>query len=91
MTGKLLIHISDRDKWSGAPSLVNALLKRAGQDGLTRIIVADIFAGAVCLACNKVLREQLLAFVTAEHRLLICTDPCAPWVCGRSRCRNSLN
>jgi intracellular sulfur oxidation DsrE/DsrF family protein len=74
MTGKLLIHISDRDKWSGALSLVDALIKRDGQDGLTIIIVADIFAGAFCLACNKILREQLLAFVAAGHRLLICTD-----------------
>jgi intracellular sulfur oxidation DsrE/DsrF family protein len=74
MTGKLLIHISDRDKWSAALSLVDALIKRAGQDGLTIIIVADLFAGAVCLACSKVLREQMLAFVTAGHRLLICED-----------------
>jgi len=74
MTGKLLIHISDRDKWSAVLSLVDSLIQRTGQDGLTIIIVADLFAGAVCLACSKILREQMLAFVTAGHRLLICED-----------------
>ena len=74
MTGKLLIHISDRDKWLATLSLVDALIQRVGQDGLTITIVADLFAGAVCLACSKILREQMLAFVTAGHRLLICED-----------------
>jgi intracellular sulfur oxidation DsrE/DsrF family protein len=74
MTNKLLLHISDRDKWSAVLSLVNSLIERAGQDDLTISIVADLFAGAVCLACSKILREQMIAFATAGHRLLICED-----------------
>jgi intracellular sulfur oxidation DsrE/DsrF family protein len=74
MTNKLLIHISDRDKWSAALSLLEALMAKVGQDGLEIIIVADIFAGAVCLACSRVLREQMQAFVDAGHCILICSD-----------------
>jgi len=74
VTNRLLIHISDRDKWSAVLNLVQALLARAGREGTEVIIVADIFAGAVCLACSRVLREQMQAFAAAGHRLLICTE-----------------
>ena len=74
MTDKILIHISDRDKWSAVLSLVNSLIERANPSKLTVTIVADLFAGAVCLACSKILRDQMLAFVDVGHRVLICED-----------------
>jgi intracellular sulfur oxidation DsrE/DsrF family protein len=74
VTSKFLIHISDRDKWPAVLNLLDAQMERAGREGLEIIIVADIFAGAVCLACSKALREHMLAFVTAGHRILVCLD-----------------
>jgi intracellular sulfur oxidation DsrE/DsrF family protein len=38
------------------------------------VVVADIFAGGVCLACSKALRDNLQALVERGHRILVCLD-----------------
>lgn len=38
------------------------------------VIVADIFAGGVCVACSKALREQMEAAVARGCRILVCRD-----------------
>ena len=69
---KLLIHISDRDKWGSVFNLIDAMTKDLDGDDPEIVIVADIFAGAVCIACNKSLKEQMIDFVDAGQKILVC-------------------
>ena len=66
-THRILIHISDRDKWQSAVGLVGAFMERSGDKTLEIIIIADIFAGAVCLHCNQSLKQQMIDLVAFLH------------------------
>jgi intracellular sulfur oxidation DsrE/DsrF family protein len=69
---KILIHISDRDKWLSALGQARAFAAADSSDGLELIILADTFAGAVCIACDRRLREQMEDFVRAGHTITAC-------------------
>jgi intracellular sulfur oxidation DsrE/DsrF family protein len=71
MEGKLLLHISDRDKWPTALALIKALVD---QSQWKIVVIADIFAVGICVACNKILSEQMQALVEAGHKILLCRD-----------------
>lgn len=71
METKLLLHISDRDKWSTALALIKALTEQTPSE---IIIIADIFAVGICVACNKILGEQMQTLVAAGHKILLCKD-----------------
>jgi len=71
---KILIHISDRDKWPSVIGLVNRLLDESTENKIEIIIIADIFAGAVCLHCNQSLKQQMIDFVETGQRILICEE-----------------
>lgn len=71
---KLLIHISDRDKWVSALSLATRLLGDRKGKHIEIIIIADIFAGAVCIACNKSLKQQMVDFVKAGQKIIVCEE-----------------
>ncbi len=68
---KLLIHISDRDKWGSVLSLATRMMGDSEGKDFEIIIIADIFAGAVCIACNKSLKQQMIDFVEAGQRILV--------------------
>jgi intracellular sulfur oxidation DsrE/DsrF family protein len=72
MAQKVVLHISDRDKWQVALRLAEALVAGESAEEFQLVIVADIFAGAVCLACSPTLRDQLEALVAAGHQVRIC-------------------
>jgi intracellular sulfur oxidation DsrE/DsrF family protein len=69
---KLLIHISDRDKWNSVFSLINRSTDDRDGRNCDIIIIADIFAGAVCIACNKSLKQQMIDFVAEGHNIVVC-------------------
>jgi uncharacterized protein len=71
---RLLIHISDRDKWLPLLSELNGLIAADGEARFEVVILADIFAGAVCMACNKSLREQMMELVNSGHAILVCEE-----------------
>lgn len=71
---KVLIHISDRDKWSQALAQALSYSRETAPSGLELVIVADIFAGAVCIACDRKLRETMIEFVGAGHRIEVCEE-----------------
>ena len=71
---KLLIHVSDRDKWSSIFSLVSRLMEDVNKKNCKIIIIADIFAGAVCIACNKMLKQQMIDFVEAGQKIVVCEE-----------------
>ncbi len=71
---KLLIHISDRDKWGSVFSLSIRMMGDSEGKDLEIIIIADTFAGAVCIACNKSLKQQMIDFVEAGQRILVCEE-----------------
>jgi intracellular sulfur oxidation DsrE/DsrF family protein len=71
---KILIHISDRDKWAAAVKMASASAASGTLGGLEVVIVADVFAGAVCLACDRKLRSEMEAFCAAGHRILACEE-----------------
>lgn len=72
MARKLLLHISDRDKWAVALRLVKFLVESAPEEQFQVVMVADIFAGGVCLSCHRGLREQMQALVAAGHQIRVC-------------------
>ena len=72
MARKLLLHISDRDKWPLALRLVQSLADDFPEEIFQVVIVADVFAGGICLACNRQLREQMEALTGAGHQILVC-------------------
>ncbi|MHC1725133.1 MAG: DsrE family protein [Syntrophobacteraceae bacterium] len=69
---KVLVHISDRDKWAPALKQVEAFIEAHPPGGVELIVLADIFAGAVCVACDRRLRLQMEEFVKAGHRIIAC-------------------
>jgi hypothetical protein len=69
---KILIHISDRDKWSCAVKMASACSVPEGYEALEIVILADVFAGAVCLACDRNLRAEMEVFCRAGHRIVAC-------------------
>ena len=71
---KLLIHISDRDKWGSVFNLTNRMKKEIGGNDLEIIIIADVFAGAVCIACNKSLKEQMVYFAKTGQKIVVCEE-----------------
>jgi intracellular sulfur oxidation DsrE/DsrF family protein len=71
---KLLIHISDRDKWLSVLNQVARLMEESDKDDLEIVIIADVFAGAGCIACNKPLEQQMRNFVEADQKLLVCEE-----------------
>jgi intracellular sulfur oxidation DsrE/DsrF family protein len=71
---KLLIHISDRDKWNSVLTLANRLMADNSQKDLKIVIIADIFAGAVCIACNKSLNQQMVDFVKTGQKIMVCEE-----------------
>jgi intracellular sulfur oxidation DsrE/DsrF family protein len=71
---KILIHISDRDKWLSVIGLVTRLLDENNNDHTEITIIADIFAGAVCLHCNKSLKQQMIDFVETGQRIVVCEE-----------------
>ena len=71
---KILIHISDRDKWPAVFSQLAPLLDQDDSTDMKIAILADVFAGAVCIACNPELEQQMSAFVKSGHRILTCEE-----------------
>lgn len=71
---KLLIHISDRDKWSSALCVISRLMENSADKDIEVTIFADIFAGAVCIACNKNLKQQMIDFVEAGQKIIVCEE-----------------
>jgi intracellular sulfur oxidation DsrE/DsrF family protein len=69
---KILIHISDRDKWGAAVKMASACAASESSGVEQIIILADVFAGAVCLACDRKLRSEMEEFCRAGHRILAC-------------------
>jgi intracellular sulfur oxidation DsrE/DsrF family protein len=72
MSKKMLLHISDRDKWPVALRMVESLVASAPEEQFQVVIVADVFAGGVCLACHRALREHMQALVAAGHQIRVC-------------------
>ena len=71
---RVLIHLSDRDKWSQALAQALSFARETAPSGLELVIVADIFAGAVCIACDRKLRETMVEFVHAGYRIEVCEE-----------------
>lgn len=71
---KLLIHISDRDKWNSVLSLIERMMDDSDGNNWEIVIIADIFAGAVCIACNKNLKQQMVDFVEAGYKIVVCEE-----------------
>ena len=71
---KVLIHISDRDKWRSVLSQVSRLTQASDVGSLEITIIADAFAGAVCIACDRLLRQKMEGCVKEGHRILVCED-----------------
>ena len=71
---KVLIHISDRDKWRSVLSQVSRFTETIDEDSLEITIIADAFAGAVCIACDRFLRRRMENCVKEGHRILACED-----------------
>jgi len=71
---KVLIHVSDRDKWLSVIGPVTRLLDENSVSNIEIVIIADIFAGAVCLHCNQSLKQQLIDFVETGQRIVICAE-----------------
>jgi intracellular sulfur oxidation DsrE/DsrF family protein len=69
---RVLIHISDRDKWLPALRLARDFAALIGPRNLDLIILADIFAGAVCIACDRKLRELMCELVGEGHTIMAC-------------------
>jgi hypothetical protein len=72
VTAKVLIHISDRDKWSSAVKMASACRDPEAPEALEIVILADVFAGAVCLACDRNLQAEMKEFCGAGHRIVAC-------------------
>jgi uncharacterized protein len=71
---KILIHISDRDKWQTAVCLVAASMENKEADGLEIVIIADVFAGAVCLHCNQSLKQQMIDLAASGQQIFVCEE-----------------
>ncbi|MDY0042084.1 MAG: DsrE family protein [Desulforhabdus sp.] len=71
---RLVLHISDRDKWLPILNELNGLIRADAHVRFQVVIVADIFAGAVCIACNKSLRDQMAELVNSGHTIAVCEE-----------------
>jgi intracellular sulfur oxidation DsrE/DsrF family protein len=71
---KVLIHISDRDKWRFVLNQIARI--KEGKEGSKPdvIVIADGFAVGVCIACDRMLREQMADFVSEGGQLLGCEE-----------------
>ena len=69
---KILIHISDRDKWRFVLNQIARLIEDEVERNPDVTIIADGFAVGVCIACDRMLREQMADFVRGGGRLLGC-------------------
>jgi intracellular sulfur oxidation DsrE/DsrF family protein len=69
---RVLIHISDRDKWSSALGEVKAFMTADSASRREVIVLADIFAGAVCIACDRRLRELMKELVEGGLAIWAC-------------------
>jgi uncharacterized protein len=72
VTHKILIHISDREKWSATVKMAAACAASEDSCTVEIVILADVFAGAVCLACDRNLRTQMEDFCRSGNRILVC-------------------
>ena len=71
---KILIHISDRDKWRFVLNQIARLSEDEVESKPDVTIIADGFAVGVCIACDRMLREQMADFVRGGGRLLGCEE-----------------
>jgi intracellular sulfur oxidation DsrE/DsrF family protein len=71
---KILIHISDRDKWRFVLSQIAQLIEAEERSKPDVTIIADGFAVGVCIACDRMLRGQMADFVQRGGRLLGCEE-----------------
>jgi len=71
---KILIHLSDRDKWRLVVKQAARLVEREGDAGLQITIIADIFAAGVCIACDRLLREEIQELSQKGFSILACED-----------------
>jgi hypothetical protein len=71
---KILIHISDRDKWRLVLNQIAQIMEVEVASKPDIIIIADGFAVGVCIACDRMLREQMADFVDSGGRLLGCEE-----------------
>ena len=71
---RVLIHISDRDKWGSVLSQVARLTEASDVESPEITVIADAYAGAVCIACDRMLRRRMEDCVKEGHRILACED-----------------
>jgi intracellular sulfur oxidation DsrE/DsrF family protein len=71
---KILIHISDRDKWRFVLGQVDSFVDIESTESPKVILVADGFAVGVCIACDRLLRQQMTDFVDKGFRIVACVD-----------------
>ena len=71
---KILIHISDRDKWRLVLNQIAQIMEVEEASRPDIIIIADGFAVGVCIACDRMLWEQMADFVHSGGRLLGCEE-----------------
>ena len=74
---KILIHISDRDKWRLVLNQIAQIMEVEEASKPDIIIIADGFAVGVCIACDRMLRGQMANFVDSGGRLLGCEESLA--------------
>ena len=71
---KIIIHISDRDKWRFVLNQIARLMEVEEGSKSDVTIIADGFAVGVCIACDRMLREQMADFVRGGGQLLECEE-----------------
>ena len=71
---RILVHISDRDKWRSVLNQVERLSDTEVVNSLAVTIIADAFAVGVCIACDRNLRQQMADFVAEGFRILACEE-----------------
>lgn len=71
---KILIHISDRDKWRFILDQVTRLIDTESTNSSKVTLVVDGFAVGVCIACDRMLKQQMNDFVDKGFRIVACED-----------------
>ena len=71
---RILIHISDRDKWRFVFHQIARLIEIEEKSKTEFTILADGFPVGVCIACDRMLREQMADFVQEGGRILGCDE-----------------
>lgn len=69
---KIILHISDRDKWHLTIGLATELIKSKDEASTEIVILADVFAGAVCIACDRDLKQKMIDFIEGGQRIVVC-------------------